>query len=363
MKNESSNSIEISKVNKKILKGLTLTELKEFFSSVGQPKFRGEQLFNWMYNHLALDFSEMSDFPKDLRKWLNDNCESKTLEVVDSIVSNETGTQKFIFETKEKNRIESVIIPEEKRTTLCVSTQVGCPLDCKFCATGMMGYKKNLSSGEIFDQYLLASNHYGKDKITNIVYMGMGEPLLNYESTLRSLKIFADNSNIGISIRRITISTAGIAPKIFELAESGLKVKLAFSLHSCFEEIRTKIMPINIKYSLKENIAALKHYIKKTGTKITFEYVMLNGINDTDRDLKALIKLCRGFSSKVNVIPFNSLSHMDPTGYSASLEPTPADRIKEFVNKLRESGIIVIVRYTQGEDIAAACGQLAANYN
>lgn len=352
------------KIQKKtILKGLTLPELKEYFISVGQPKFRGGQVFNWLYNKLETDFNEMSDFPKDLRKWLSENCESKTLDVVDSVISTETGTQKFIFGTKDKNRIESVVIPDEKRTTLCISTQVGCPLDCKFCATGLMGYKKNLTSGEIFDQYLLASKNYDRSEITNIVYMGMGEPLLNFDATVRSLQIFSEELTTGISLKKITVSTAGIAPKINELSETGLKVKLAFSLHSCFEDMRTKIMPINKKYSLKENIAALKNHVKKTGTRVTFEYVMLKNINDTQKDLNALVKLCKEIPSKVNVIPFNSLQHMNPSGFSAELEPTPRKRINEFVEGLREKDVTVIVRYTQGEDIAAACGQLAVNYN
>src|SRR5690606_5878537 len=163
-------------------------------------------------------------------------------------------------ETKERNKIESVIIPEEKRTTLCISTQVGCPLDCQFCATGLMGYKKNLSPGEIFDQYMLAAKDYGKEKLTNIVYMGMGEPLLNFKSTVQSLKIFSEELTTGISLKKITVSTAGIAPKIKELADTGLKVKLALSLHSCFEDIRSKIMPINKKYSLKETLDACRYY-------------------------------------------------------------------------------------------------------
>ncbi|HKB84924.1 MAG TPA: radical SAM protein, partial [Ignavibacteriaceae bacterium] len=194
---------------------------------------------------------------------------------------------------------------------------------------------------------------------SNIVYMGMGEPLLNYKETVKSLEIFGEELTTGISIKRITVSTAGIAPKIIELADTGLNVKLAFSLHSCFEDIRTKIMPINKKYPLKQNIEAVKYYAKKTGTRITFEYVMLKGINDRDEDLNALVKLCSTIPSKVNVIPFNSLEHMDPAGYSAQLEPTSRKRIEDFVQRLRDKNVTVIVRYTQGGDIAAACGQLA----
>ena len=366
MKSENDNlketQIQTEQKVKKLLKGLTLEELQNYFVEIGEPKFRGEQVFNWLYNHRVLSFDKMLNLPKNLREKLNNIAEIQTLEYVDSEVSKETGTKKFVFQTKENNQIESVIIPEEKRTTLCISTQVGCPLDCKFCATGLMGYKKNLSAGEIFDQYLLASNDFGKDKLTNIVYMGMGEPLLNFNSTVKSLNIFCDELTTGISPKKITVSTAGIAPRIRELAETGLKVKLAFSLHSCFEDIRSKIMPINKKYSLKENIEALKYYAAITGTRITFEYVMLKDLNDRKEDWQALVKLCSEIPSKINVIPFNSLKHMNPSGLSAELRPTPKKEIDNFVKKLRDKNVTVIVRYTQGEDIAAACGQLAVNY-
>jgi 23S rRNA (adenine2503-C2)-methyltransferase len=312
-----------------------------------------------MYNHLAENFDEMGNLPKSLRSQFNKENELKTLTYLDSKISPESGTKKYIFQTAEKNIIESVIIPEQRRTTLCISTQAGCPLDCRFCATGLMGYKKNLTPGEIFDQFMLAAKDYGKDKLTNIVYMGMGEPLLNFSNTLKSLEIFGNELTKGISLKKITVSTAGIAPKIKELADSGLKVKLAFSLHSCFEDVRTRIMPINKKYSIKENIESLKYFSGKTGTRITFEYIMLKDINDRDEDLKALVKLSKTIPSKINVIPFNSLEHMNPSGISAELEPTQKHRIEEFSQKLRDRDVTVIVRLTQGGDIAAACGQLA----
>ncbi len=294
---------------KDLLKGLTLPELKSYFAEKGHRAFRGAQIFHWMYNHLVDDFFLMNNLPKEIRQELNDSCELKTLKHVTSEISSITGTKKYIYETSEGNLIESVIIPEEinldpdesrfgqikeedrKRTTLCISTQVGCPLDCQFCATGLMGYKKNLTAGEIFDQYSLSANDYGKDKITNIVYMGMGEPLLNFDATVKSLQIFGDELTKGISLKKITISTAGIAPKITDLANTGLKVKLALSLHSCFDEIRDLIMPINKKYSIKQNIDAVRYYARKTGTRITFEYVMLKDINDRDEDLKCIKKI------------------------------------------------------------------------
>ncbi|MDX9925222.1 MAG: radical SAM protein, partial [Ignavibacteriaceae bacterium] len=206
---------------------------------------------------------------------------------------------------------------------------------------------------------LLAAKEYGKEKITNIVFMGMGEPLINYDNTIKSLQILTDELNKVISRNRITVSTAGIPQRIMELADSGIRIKLAFSLHSCFEDIRTKIMPINKKYPLKENIDALKYYAKQTKTRITFEYTMMKEINDRREDLTALKQLCSSIPSKINLIPFNSIKHMAPDGISAELEPTPFLKIQKFADELRNSNITVMLRDTQGDDIAAACGQLA----
>lgn len=189
--------------------------------------------------------------------------------------------------------------------------------------------------------------------------MGMGEPLINFEQTLKSLNIFAENVDTSVRLKRISVSTAGITPKIIELADSGLKVKLAFSLHSCFDDIRSRLMPINEKYPLKENLRAIHYYSKKTHTRISFEYVMIDGINDREEDFFKLVKICKSLPCKINVIPYNSLEHMNPTGFSAELNPTPKERIEAFVEALREQNIIVTVRFTQGDDIAAACGQLA----
>jgi 23S rRNA (adenine2503-C2)-methyltransferase len=222
-----------------------------------------------------------------------------------------------------------------------------------------MGYTRNLSTGEIIDQYLLTLKDLAPEPITNIVFMGMGEPLLNYSATEKTLKILLHDLGNKIGRTRITVSTAGIPSKIIELADSGTRVKLALSLHSCFDEIRNKIMPINIKYNLEENIEALKYYAKTTKTKIMFEYTMLKGINDRHEDLNALIRLCSQLPSKLNIIPFNSIAHMVDGGFSAELEPTPMEKIREFVGELMNKGILVMLRNTQGNDIAAACGQLA----
>ena len=349
----------MEKRNKIELKGKTLSELKEYFSTIDEPAFRGEQLYDWLYNHLEFEFDKMLNLPKDLRDKLKNAASAVSLNFVDAEDSPATKTKKYLFETFDGKKIESVIIPDNDRNTLCISTQVGCPLDCKFCATGLMGYKRNLTTGEIVDQYLLITKEFGKNFITNIVFMGMGEPLLNFQNTVDAIKIFTNELNTGLSKNRITVSTAGIPPKIIELADNGIKVKLALSLHSCFDDIRNKIMPINEKYPLEQNFNTLRYYAKKSKTRITFEYTMLEGINDRPEDIKALTHYCKQLSAKVNIIPFNSIKHMDPDGLSGQLEPTPFKEINKFVDQLRNNGVNVFLRNTQGDDIAAACGQLA----
>jgi 23S rRNA (adenine2503-C2)-methyltransferase len=348
-----------SNTKKILLKDLRFQELQHFIESLDESKFRAKQIFNWIYENLASDFSEMSNLPSSLIEKLSHNSELNALRTVSKQESDATNTIKFLFETFEGNKIESVLIPENKRQTLCISTQVGCPLDCKFCATGLMGFTRNLSTGEIIDQYLKVSKEIFPSKITNIVYMGMGEPLLNYKATERSLQILLHDLGNKIGRTRITVSTAGIPNKIRELADSGTRVKLALSLHSCFDDIRNKIMPINTKYNIGENIDALSYYADKTKTKIMFEYTMLKDINDRDEDLNALIRLCSRLPSKVNIIPFNSIAHMVNEGFSSQLQPTPMDRVKEFSDRIMNKNIFVMLRDTQGDDIAAACGQLA----
>jgi len=350
----------MNKKNKKIyLKDFRLEELEDYLVEIGESKFRGKQIFNWMYDNLIDNFNEMGNIPGSLKDKLNDTSEINTLKLVSTQGSENTKTVKYLFQTYDGNKIESVIIPEKGRRTLCISTQVGCPLDCKFCATGLMGYTRNLSAGEIIDQYLQTAKDQSPNEITNIVYMGMGEPMLNYSATEKSLKILLHDLGNKIGRTRITVSTAGIPSKIIELANSGIRVKLALSLHSCFDEVRDKIMPINLKYNLDENIEALRYYAKTTKTKIMFEYIMLKGINDREEDLIALIKLCKKIPSKVNLIPFNSIAHMVNGGFSAELKPTPMVKMKEFAENLIMKDIFVIRRNPQGDDIAAACGQLA----
>lgn len=341
------------------IKGLTLSELEQYFLSIGEKKFRASQVFNWLYNNLVTKFEDMGTLPKGLRKKLNYDFTLKTLTLKEVQNSTLSETKKFLFSTQDDYSIETVLIPGGDRNTLCISTQVGCPLDCKFCATGVMGFKRNLTIGEIVDQYFLTAKEFGKNFISNIVFMGMGEPLINFQNTLGALDIFTSQHNNRISRNRITVSTSGIPDQIRALADSPYRIKLALSLHSAFDGVRSKIMPINKRFPLVDVLDAIRYYSKITDTRITFEYIMLKGINDREEDIRALTKICRSLPSKINVIPFNSIAHMSPEGISQELEPTSKVDIETFVSKLRDNYITVMVRDTQGDDIAAACGQLA----
>lgn len=347
--------MERNKIN---LKGKTLQELEEFFESINESRYRAKQVFQWLYQKKVDSFVEMTNLSKSLREQLKQIATISSLELIEIQTSPKTDTRKFIFKCGDNSLIESVLIPDQDRLTLCLSTQVGCPLDCQFCATGQMGYKRNLSVFEIIDQFIQTSKH-SDNPITNIVYMGMGEPFLNYENTLKSLSIFSSDLAFDISARKITVSTVGIPSKIIDFANQPFKGKLAFSLHSTNEEIRSLIMPINKKYSLKQNIEALEYFYKQTRRRITFEYILLKGINASDKDVQGLIKLSKQIPSKINIIPFNSIAHINPKGLGAKLQPTSQEEFDEFVEKLRRNNVTVFVRNTKGNDIAGACGQLA----
>jgi 23S rRNA (adenine2503-C2)-methyltransferase len=282
--------------------------------------------------------------------------------------SRRDGTTKFLFELHDGARIESVLIPpaaafrdgtadgedEQRRLTLCVSTQVGCPLDCAFCATGTMGLVRNLTAGEIVDQILQVKRTTGR-RITNVVFMGMGEPLLNYDAVMTATDIIA--AGIGIAARRMTVSTAGRTDRIRQMGDELRRVKLAVSLHSAVDETRTRLMPINKKHCLGDLAAALEHYYRRTKQRITFEYIFFDGINDADADVRHLIAFARRVPSKINIIPFHSIAFTGIAGFGATLRPSP--RADEHVESLRRAKLTVMVRSSAGEDIAAACGQLA----
>jgi 23S rRNA (adenine2503-C2)-methyltransferase len=348
----------------KNLKGLNLPELQSFVVSLGEKKYRAVQLFTWLYAKGANTFDEMTDISKGFRDNLKQHASIAALRPKAQSVASD-GTVKFLFQLEDQLAIESVLIPPQpdspnadKRLTLCVSTQVGCPLDCKFCATGAMGFTRNLTAGEIIDQFLHAQRSSEK-RITNLVFMGMGEPMLNYENVMQAIDIINDERGLNIGIRHITISTAGYADHIRRMADEKRKMKLALSLHSLDNDKRILLMPITKKYSVDELLKALDYYYGLTRSRPTLEYILFDGFNDTPADLQAIIKLSKRLPCKLNLIPFHPIHFMNPTGFAATLKPTPISRIKTFADALWRANVTAIVRGSSGEDINAACGQLA----
>jgi len=351
------------------LKGLSIKELEDFALSIGEKKFRGKQLFDWLYTKEVSSFTDMSSISKSLQEKLTEVASIGSIKI-NKVQESSDGTKKFLFELEDGKKIESVLIPprvafvnreakedeEQKRLTLCISTQVGCPLDCVFCATGTMGFIRNLTTGEIVDQVLQVKKYTGK-KITNVVYMGMGEPMLNYDNVMKSIEIIT--TGMKITAKHITVSTAGLVPQIKKMADENKKMKLAISLHSLDQNVREKLMPIARKYKLPEMIDSLQYYYKKVKTRPTFEYILFDGVNDKDEDIKKIIKLSKNIPCKMNIIPFHNIEFAGLSGFSSELQPTSRSRMEEFVGKLRESHVTVFVRSSAGEDIDAACGQLA----
>ncbi len=355
-------------MEKQNLIGMTQDELEVFVESLGEKKYRGAQLYSWIYGKGAQTFDEMSNISGAFREILNGVASLDHLRVTSSSTSQD-GTTKFLFELKDGLAIESVLIPPdrkspnaESRLTLCVSTQVGCPLDCKFCATGSMGFSRNLTAGEIIGQVLQAQRSTHR-RITNLVYMGMGEPMLNYGNVMKSIETITDDKALNIGVRHITISTAGYADKIRQMADENRKVKLALSLHSLDNEKRAALMPITRKFSVGDLIEALEYYYRKTRNRPTFEYILFDGFNDTESDIKKFEHLARRIPCKVNIIPFHSIAFTHPSGFAATLRPTPRTRSEAFADRLRQANITVMIRASSGEDIKAACGQLAIEGN
>ena len=335
---------------------MTLQDLEVFFTESGEKAFRASQVMKWLHQLLATDFDEMTNISKNLRETLKQVATIDAPEIVFDQTSAD-GTRKWVMQLEGGNKIETVFIPEANRGTLCISSQVGCALDCSFCSTARQGFSRNLSSAEIVAQVwmasrLLAENKQENRNITNVVLMGMGEPLLNYDNVLKAITIFMHDNAYGLSKRRVTVSTSGVLPKL-DLLGQDTDVALAVSLHAVTDEIRNSLVPINQKYPLKELMASCRQYIENQSAKthITFEYVMLDGVNDSRQDAIKLVKLLKGIAAKVNLIPFNPFPD---SGYDCS--PMPV--IKEFKELLMKSGLVATIRKTRGEDIDAACGQL-----
>ncbi|HXX80978.1 MAG TPA: 23S rRNA (adenine(2503)-C(2))-methyltransferase RlmN [Thermodesulfovibrionales bacterium] len=348
------------------LKALTSQQVASFFHNAGLPLFRARQLLHWMYERYAQSIGDITEFSQALRKRLSERSFISVLTLLKRQTS-EDGTEKFLFALEDGESIESVLIPDKGRLTLCISSQVGCNMGCLFCLTGTLGFKRNLKAYEIVDQCITVSRIIAPERITNIVFMGMGEPLLNFDEVVDSLQRMTDLMKI--SKRRITLSTAGIVPRILELGGAGRsmaktgptphmgapRVNLAISLNATTDRVRDMLMPINKIYPLKSLIDACRIFPLEPRRRITFEYVMLNGINDSAADARRLITLLTGIPSKVNLIPFNPY---EGCGFRRPSDET----VLTFQKILLDARMTTLIRKSKGQDILAACGQLKAGY-
>lgn len=340
------------------LLGLTQEEMIDFFAGLGEKPFRASQVMKWIHLGAVDNFQDMTNLSKALRAKLESTAEIYIPEVVYKKFSKD-GTRKWVLKLDHSNSVEAVFIPSDGRGTLCVSSQVGCALDCSFCSTGKQGFQRNLSTAEIIAQVWVANQSFGpRDNrgdrpVTNIVMMGMGEPLLNFDNVVRAMHLMKDDLGYGVSKRRLTLSTSGVVPAMDQMGEE-IDVSLAVSLHAPTDELRDQLVPINKKYPLKELLAACTRYLDRYDSnrrRVTMEYVMIDGVNDSPEHAKQLAKLLRNVPSKINLIPFNPFPGSD---YRRS----PADRVEWFQNFLLKQGYTTTVRSTRGDDIDAACGQL-----
>ncbi|MCL6588444.1 MAG: 23S rRNA (adenine(2503)-C(2))-methyltransferase RlmN [Firmicutes bacterium] len=340
-----------------IVKGLTKEELRAYLNTFNLPGYRADQIYAWIYQKQARTWDEMTNLPQDVRQKFK--AQDLSLGCLKAAAQTEAddGTIKYLFELPDGQKVESVYLPEPGRRTVCLSTQAGCGMGCAFCATAQSGLIRNLTAAEIVDQALSIIRAAGAGRINNLVFMGQGEPFANYEPVLKAIRIFNDSEALGIGARHMTISTCGLVPGIHKLSGESIQVNLAISLHSADDELRNQLMPINKKYPLKELWEACRIYSGKTGRRITFEYVMIDGVNDRDCDLDKLIGAMNGILANVprhvNLIPYNPIPK---SGFRAS----KAWRIKEFSARLNSAHIETTVRKERGQSLAAACGQLGA---
>lgn len=337
------------------IKELTLEELSAVLQNWGTAAFHSQQIFSWIYKKGAQDFNQMSDLPLDLRRRLKENFYIFSLKLV-KIIKSRDGTQKFLFELKDKNLIEAVAIPAKERITGCISSQAGCKFACAFCASGLLGFKRDLTCGEMLEEVLYLKNNSLHKKLTHIVFMGTGEPLDNYDNVMRVIRIINSPDGLNISARRITLSTCGIIPGIRRLSEEGLQIELSISLHAADDKTRSALMPLNKKYPLKDLIQACREYIEKTNRQITFEYILIKDANSDLQNAKNLVKILKGLRlCKVNLITANPVKELN-------IEPPNKLDILLFKDCLLKSGVNVTLRKPRGEDIEAACGQLRLRY-
>lgn len=338
----------------KDIRTLSLEQLKDYFVSIGEKPFRAKQVYDWLWSKNQHSIEEMTNISKTLRERISQDFIIQPI-AVDVLQKSSDGTIKNGVKLHDGLLVESVLIPTETRTTACVSSQVGCSLNCEFCATAKLKRMRNLEVAEIVDQVALIdrqSRLYFDRPLTNIVFMGMGEPMMNYNNVVEAIRKITQPEGLGMSARRITVSTSGIPKMIKMLADENLKVKLAVSLHSAVEKTRNEIMPFSSKFPLTDIMESLQYWYKKTESVITFEYCVWKGINDKDEDIKALIKYCKKVPSKVNLIQYNPIGEGKYDHRSVEAE-------ERYIRELEKAGIVIVVRKSRGGDIDAACGQLA----
>lgn len=341
-------------MSKKDIRALTKDQLRDFFVSQGDKAFRGNQVYEWLWSKSAHKFEDMTNISKKTREILEENFVINHIEV-DNMQRSSDGTVKNAVKLHDGLIVESVLIPTESRTTACVSSQVGCSLDCEFCATARLKRMRNLNADEIFDQVSAINQEsllYYNHKLSNIVYMGMGEPLMNYNNVIKSIEKITSEEGLGMSPKRITVSTSGLPKMIKKLADDEVKFNLAVSLHSAIEETRNKIMPFSKNFPLTDLRESLEYWYNKTNSRVTYEYVIWKDINDQQEDINALVKFCSYIPCKVNLIEYNPID--DGEYQQASSKATDA-----YMHTLEKNGIVVNVRRSRGKDIDAACGQLA----
>jgi len=347
------------KTSARNIRQLSLADIEQYFETLGEKKFRAKQVYEWLWQKQAQHFDAMTNLSKELRNKLKEDFTLPAL-TIDTIQNSSDGTIKTRFKTHEGHLVEGVLIPTEERKTVCVSSQIGCSLSCRFCATGYMDRKRNLEFDEIYDQVVMINQQSEKEyakKITNIVFMGMGEPLLNYKNVLKAIEKITSPDGLGMSPRRITVSTAGVSKQIRQLGDDKVKFKLALSLHAANDKKRHEIMPINDTNNIKSLVDALNYFYKQTGNEITLEYILFNNFNDTLKDADELIKIYRQVPADlINIIEYNPIDFAD---YSKPSE----ERIQTFIQHLEKNKVNVRLRKSRGKDIDAACGQLANKSN
>lgn len=340
--------------SKKDIRALSREQLRNFFTERGEPAFRGNQVYEWLWKKGAHSFEAMTNLSQELRKSLERQFSINHIQV-DRMQRSQDGTIKNAVKLFDGLLVESVLIPTETRTTACVSSQVGCSLDCSFCATARLKRMRNLNPDEIYDQVVIIDRqsrlYYGRP-LSNIVFMGMGEPLMNYPNVMKAIDKITSEAGLGLSPKRITVSTSGIPKMIRKMADEYPKFKLAVSLHSALDNTRTSIMPFNATFPLHELREAIQYWYSQTQSRVTYEYIVWNGINDRQEDIRALVAFCKAAPCKVNLISYNSIG-------DEQFKQAPSTVLNSYVNELQNAGITVTIRKSRGQDIDAACGQLA----